>query len=165
MTIADTFLKEFEVEMAITRRVLERVPEDKLDWNASEKSNTIGWVANHIAEIPGWVEALTQDEWNLNPPGGEPYKTPDLKTRDEILSFFEANVILARNQFAKTPDSEFGRMWSLKSGDETYLHLKKYDVIRTWVLNHTVHHRAYLCSYFRLLGVPVPEIYGPSGDA
>jgi hypothetical protein len=77
MTIAESILPEFEHEMAGTRKTLERIPDDKLDWKAHPKSNTIGWVAAHLVEIPGWVEGtLTMDEWDVNPVGGEPYRTP-----------------------------------------------------------------------------------------
>ena len=86
MTIAESILPEFEMEMAGTRRTLERVPDDKLDWKAHSKSNTSGWVASHLAEIVGWVEGtLTQDSWDINPEGGEPYRTPELHSRRQII--------------------------------------------------------------------------------
>jgi len=79
MTIAESILPELEMEMAGTRSALERVPNDKLSWKAHDKSNTMGWVACHLAEIIGWVEGtLTQDTWDIHPPGEEPYKSPEL---------------------------------------------------------------------------------------
>src|SRR4026207_2001231 len=91
MSIAQTFLPEFDSEMASTRKVLERVPDDKLQWKAHPKSNTIGWVGSHLAEIPSWIEGtLTQPEWDFNPPGGEPYRTPILNSRAEMLKAFDA---------------------------------------------------------------------------
>ena len=165
MTIAESILPELEMEMAGTRKVLERVPADKLDWKAHPKSNTIGWVACHLAEIPGWVEGtLTQDSWDIHPEGGEPYRTPKLNSRQEILDLFDANVAAAKRSIAATPDEEFARSWSLLSGGQTLITLPKLGVIRAWVLNHTIHHRAHLCVYLRLNDIPVPALYGPSAD-
>lgn len=165
MAIADSILPEFDVEMAGTRKVLQRVPEDRLDWKAHEKSNSIGWVATHLAEIPGWVEGtFAQDSWDILPPGGEPYRTPKLTSLREILQLFDTHVANARRCIAETPDEVFGKPWSLLSGGEILLTMPKLSVLRTWVLNHTIHHRAHLCVYLRLNGVPVPALYGPSGD-
>ncbi len=165
MTIAESILPEFDVEMAGTRKTLERVPEENLDWKAHDKSNTIGWVACHLAEIAGWVEGtLTQDSWDINPPDGEPYKTPELSSRQAILDLFDTNVANARKRIAETPDDEFAKSWSLLSGGEPLITMPKLGVIRTWVLNHTIHHRAHLCVYLRLNDIPVPALYGPSGD-
>lgn len=165
MNIAQSILPEFEMEMALTRKALERVPDDKLDWKAHPKSNTIGWVACHLAEIAGWVEGtLTQDSWDLNPQGGEPYQSPKLNSRQEILNLFDANVTAAKKQIAATPDEEFGKSWSLLSSGQALITMPKVGVIRTWVINHIIHHRAHLCVYLRLNNIPVPAIYGPSGD-
>jgi uncharacterized damage-inducible protein DinB len=165
MSIVESLLPEFDMEMAGTRRTLERVPDDKLDWKAHEKSNTIGWVACHLAEIVGWVEGtLSHDSWDVNPVDGEPYKSPKLGSRQEILDLFDANVAAARKRIAETPDGEFAKSWSLLSKGETLITMSKLGVIRTWVLNHTIHHRAHLCVYLRLNDIPVPALYGPSGD-
>lgn len=165
MAIGPMFLPEFEEEMAGTRRVLERVPDQKLQWKAHAKSNTIGWVACHLAEIPGWVEGtLTQDVWDIHPVGGEPYRTPDFSTVKEILACFDANVASAKKQLAITSDEEFAKSWSLLSGGQPLITMPKLGVIRKWVINHTIHHRAHLCVYLRLNDVPVPGLYGPSGD-
>ena len=165
MTIAESILPEFDMEMAGTRKVLDRIRDDKLDWRAHAKSNTIGWVACHLAEIPGWVEGtLTQDTWDIHPKGGEPYQSPKLESRQEILDLFDSNVTTAKQRLAATPDEEFGKSWSLLSGGEALITMPKLGVIRTWVLNHTIHHRAHLCVYLRLNDIPVPALYGPSGD-
>lgn len=165
MSIAQSILPEFDHEMASTRKVLERVPDNKLQWKAHEKSNTIGWVACHLAEIPGWVEGtLTADQWDIHPEGGEPYQSPQLDRTQAILELFDANVKAARDRIAATADEEFGKSWSLLMGAQTLFTIPKIGVIRTWVLNHTIHHRAHLCVYLRLNDIPVPAIYGPSGD-
>ena len=165
MTIAESILPEFDQEMAGTRKVLDRVPDDKFDWKAHSKSNSIGWVASHLAEIVGWVEGtLTQDSWDISPEDGEPYRSPMLSNRQQILDLFDANVAQARERIAATTDEEFGRSWSLLSGGQTLITMPKLGVIRTWVLNHTIHHRAHLCVYLRLNDIAVPALYGPSGD-
>src|SRR5947209_9655820 len=101
MNYAETILPEFDREMANTRKVLERVPEDKMDWQAHPKSHTIGWNANHLAELPGWaVMALERASMDVAPPGGEPYRSPRLTTRREILDVFDRNVAAARAALA-----------------------------------------------------------------
>ena len=165
MTVAESILPEFDQEMANTRKMLDRVPDDKLDWKAHPKSNTIGWNAAHLAEIPGWVEGtLTQDSWDINPPGGEPYRTPKAESRQQILEIFDKNVAAARKAIAATPDAAFMKDWSLLSGGQTFFTMPRISVIRSFVLNHSIHHRAYLGSYLRLNDIPVPGMYGPSGD-
>ncbi|HRQ75503.1 MAG TPA: DinB family protein [Phycisphaerales bacterium] len=165
MTYAQLTLPEFEHEMATTRKVLERVPEDKLDWKAHPKSNTIGWNANHLAEIPGWAaNILTEPFYDMNPTGTEPYKTPDHRTRREILAMFDANVAEGKAALAGFKDSAINEIWQFKATGEVLLEMPRAVAFRTWVLSHAIHHRAILTVYYRLTNVPVPAIYGPSGD-
>ena len=165
MTIAASILPEFDQEMAGTRKTLQRVPNDKLNWKAHPKSNTIGWVAAHLAEIPGWVEGtLTTTEWDIAPKDGEPYRTPTIESREQALEMFDKNVATARAAIQKTSDEAFGKEWSLLMGGEPVITMPRLGVIRSFVLNHTIHHRAFLCSYLRLNNIPVPALYGPSGD-
>lgn len=165
MSYAETILPEFDQEMANTRRVLERIPEDKLDWKPHPKSDTIGWNANHLAEIPGWVEGtLTFPNWDIAPAGGEPYRSPALRRRDEILHLFDANVAAARRAIAGVREETLGEDWSLLAGGKPLFTMPRSAVIRTFVLNHLIHHRAILCVYLRLNDIPAPGMYGPSGD-
>lgn len=165
MAYADTILPEFDHEMANTRKVLERVPEDKLEWRAHPKSNTIGWNANHLIEIPGWVEGtLTKTSWDFAPVGGEPYQSPRLTTRREMLEIFDKNVAAARKAIAAVKDDELGKPWSLLQGGKPIFTMPRAAVIRGFVLNHLIHHRACLCVYFRMNDIAVPGMYGPSGD-
>ncbi len=165
MTYPELILPEFDQEMASTRRVLERLPEDKFDWKAHPKSHTIGWNAAHLAEIPGWVEGtIAQTEWDIAPPEGEPYRTPTLATRKEVLDLFDRNVAAARAAISKTNEAEMAKNWSLLSGGQVLMTVPRSVVIRTWVINHSIHHRAHLLVYLRLNDVPVPGMYGPSGD-
>lgn len=165
MNISESILPEFDQEMANTRKVLERIPDDKLDWKAHPKSNSIGWNAAHLAEIPGWVQfTLNQDELDINPPGGEPYRTPPANSRQQVLERFDKNVAAARNAIQATSDVDFTKQWSLLNGGQVFFTMPRLAVLRTFVLNHTIHHRAFLCSYLRLNDIPVPGLYGPSGD-
>ena len=107
---------------------------------------------------------LTQDVWDLNPVDGEPCQWPKLGSVQEILDLFDANVAEAKERLQKTPDDEFMKSWSLQSGGETLITMPTIGVMRTWVLNHTIHHRGHLCVYLRLNDIPVPALYGPSGD-
>lgn len=165
MSYAQQILPEFDQEMANTRKVLEKIPDDKFDWQAHPKFRTIGWNANHLAEIPGWVEGtLTQTSWDLAPAGGEPYQSPDLKTRKEVLALFDQNVAAARNAIAAVKDEDLGVQWSLLQAGNPIFTIPRAAVIRSFVLNHLIHHRAHLCVYLRLNNIPVPGMYGPSGD-
>ena len=165
MSYADSILPEFDQEMASTRRVLERVPNDKLEWKAHPKSNSIGWNANHLAEIPGWVEGtLTGLSWDIAPECGEHYQSPQLASRDAILELFDQNLATARQAIVNVKDEDLGTMWSLLAGRKPLFTMPRSAVIRTFVLNHLIHHRAHLCVYLRLNDIPVPGMYGPSGD-
>jgi uncharacterized damage-inducible protein DinB len=165
MKYVEMILPEFDQEMAKTRKVLERVPEDKLDWRAHPKSNTIGWNANHLAEMPGWVEGtLTTPSLDIAPPGGQRYQSPKLKTRQEILDLFDRNVAAARKALTAVKEEAMTQQWSLLQGGKPIFTMPRAAVIRNIVLNHMIHHRAILCVYLRLNNVPVPGMYGPSGD-
>jgi uncharacterized damage-inducible protein DinB len=150
MPYAETILPEFDQEIASTRKVLERVPDDKLDWRAHPKSNTIGWNANHLAEILGWVEGtIAHDTWDFAPVGGPVYQSPRLATRKEILDLFDRNVASARKAIASARDEDMGKMWSLVQAGQTLLTLPRAAAIRTFIMNHLIHHRAILCVYLR----------------
>ncbi len=163
--IAESILPEFDHEMANTRKTLERVPDDKLEWKAHPKSNTIGWVAGHLAELPGWIETtLKQTSLDINPPGGEPFKPFRPTSRKQILETFDKNVAAARKAIQSTSDAEFMKPWSLLNGGATLFTMPRIAVIRGFVMNHSIHHRGHLCVYLRLNDIPVPALYGPSGD-
>ncbi len=165
MSYGETILPEFDQEMASTRKVLERIPEDKLDWRAHPKSNTIGWNANHLAEIPGWVGGtIAELSWDIAPVGGERYQSPQLTTRQEILDLFDQNVAAARDAILSAKDEEMGKMWSLLEAGKPLITMPRAAVIRSFVLNHLIHHRAHLCVYLRLNDIAVPGMYGPSAD-
>ena len=165
MNYAATILPDFDREMASTRKVLERVPEDKLDWQIHPKSHTIGWNANHLAEILGWVEgALTAPSWDIAPIGGEPYQSPKLTSRQGILDLFDRNVAKARKAIAVVQDDQMTQPWSLLNAGIPFFTISRATMLRSFVLNHLIHHRAILCVYLRLNNIPVPGMYDPSGD-
>jgi|SRR3954452_11806429 uncharacterized damage-inducible protein DinB len=165
MTYAQTILPEFDQEMASTRKVLERVPEDKLDWKPHPKSNTIGWNANHLAEMPGWVVmTIGQPSLDIAPAGAPAYQSPKGRTRGDILAVFDKNVAAARQAISGAKDEEMDKPWSLLKGGQAMFTMPRRAVVRSFVINHIIHHRAVLCVYLRLNDVPVPGMYGPSGD-
>lgn len=165
MAIAELLIPEFDQEMASTRKVLECVPDDKLQWKAHPKANTIAWNARHIAEIPGWTAmTMTTSSLDLEPPGGETYKPATANSRDEFLALFDRNVAAGRDALKGTSDATFQEPWSLLKGGQEILKMSKYGIMRNFVLNHIVHHRAHLLAYLRMNGIPVPGMYGPSGD-
>jgi len=161
----EMILPEFDQETAITRRMLERVPNDLLDWRPHAKSNTIGWNANHLAEIPGWVEnVLTEPFFDMNPPGGPAFESPKLGSRDEILAEFDRNVAQARAAIENFKDESINETWSLMDNGQPLFTMTRGAVMRMLVLSHLIHHRAILSVYYRLNDIPVPAIYGPSAD-
>src|SRR5438270_6624243 len=157
MNYAATILPDFDREMANTRKVLERVPEDKLDWQIHPKSHTIGWNANHLAEIPGWVEGtLTAPAWDIAPIGGEPYQSPKLTSRQEILDLFDRNVAAARKAIAAVKGDQLTQPWSLLKARTPFVTVPRATMMRSFVLNHLSPHRAILCVSLRPHNVPVP---------
>jgi uncharacterized damage-inducible protein DinB len=165
MTIAQSILPEFDHETAGTRKTLERIPDDKLEWKAHPKCNTIGWVGGHLADIVGWVEmTLKQESFDVNPVGGKPYQTPKPTSRKQILETFDKNVAAARKAIETTADGEFFKPWSLLSAGQPIFTMPRIAVLRGFVMNHSIHHRAFLCAYLRMNEIPVPSLYGPSGD-
>ncbi|HEX4955155.1 MAG TPA: DinB family protein [Thermoanaerobaculia bacterium] len=165
MSISQTLLPEIDHEMAKTRKTLERLPEDKVDFVPHDKSMPLGKLALHIAEMVGWgADTMLCTEYNMNPPDGPAYQPPAFEGREALLATFEANLARFRAEVEKAPDAAWGEMWSLKSGDMTYFTMPRAAVIRDMILNHIIHHRAQLGVYYRLVGVPVPALYGPSAD-
>ncbi len=161
MAIKDTLLPEFDHEMQVTRKVLARVPDGRFDWKPHDKSMSLGRLAGHLAEIPGWVkETLTQDSVDVG--GGS---TPTFyATRDEVLARFDQLVTSARAILDAAIDAQFVAPWTLKDKGQEVFTLPKIAVIRSFVFSHTVHHRGQMSVYLRLNDVPVPSIYGPSAD-
>ena len=165
MSYAVTLLPEFDLEMANTRKVLASVPDDKLDWQPHSKSHTIGWNANHLANIPDWlVHALATPELDIAPVGGEPYLPPKANSNQAILETFDRNVTAAREAITRSDEEHMAQPWTLLHAGKPIFTMTRSTVLRQIVLNHMIHHRAILCVYLRLNDVSVPGMYGPSGD-
>ena len=165
MAISQALLGEYDHEMANTRKSIERFPEDKFDWKPHAKSMAMGRLAGHIAMIPGWAKmTLETKEFNMNPPGGQQVRPPELKTKAEILAAFDQGVPAARAAIAAASDETLLQPWSLLNGEQTVFSLPRVAVLRSMILNHMIHHRAQLGVYLRMNDVPVPAVYGPSAD-
>jgi uncharacterized damage-inducible protein DinB len=165
MAISESLLPEFDQEMANTRKTLERVPDDKFGWKPHEKSYAMGGLTTHLANLPSWaVLTINADSFDMAPPGAEPFKMPEVKSRQEALEMFDKNVADARAALAAASDEHLLKPWSLLSGGNTLMTLPKIAVLRSFVMNHIIHHRAQLGVYLRLNDIPVPSIYGPSAD-
>jgi uncharacterized damage-inducible protein DinB len=166
MSLSQSFLSELDHEAATTRKCLERIPDDKLSWKPHEKSMTMGQLATHIAEMANWaVVTAKTDEFDMNPPGGQPYQSPVMKSTKEVVSFFDKNVAEAKTAISGvTDDSKWMETWTLKNAGQTAMAMPRIACMRSFVLNHIVHHRGQLSVYLRENDIPVPSIYGPSAD-
>ena len=164
MKLTDFFLAQVEREAVGTRRALERVPEGRPDWKPHEKSMPFGYLSSLVATMPGWIAmAVSQDELDLNPPGGSKYKAPATDTNPKLLQAFEDSVAAARGALANTTDEHLATRWRLLVAGQVVMENPRYVVIAD-TFTHQAHHRGQLTVYLRLLGVPVPAIYGPSAD-
>jgi uncharacterized damage-inducible protein DinB len=165
MSISEALLPEFDQEMANTRKTLERVPMDKPDWKPHEKSMAMGHLAIHLANLPHWTtETIAKDSLDIAPPDGAAFETEKASSQEELLAIFDKNVAAARAAIEGVSDESLAKSWSLLSGGQTILTMPKIAVIRTFVMNHSIHHRAQLGVYLRLNDLPVPALYGPSAD-
>lgn len=164
MTISESILPEFDREMEGTRRTLERVPDDGFDWRPHAKSSPMGDLATHLANIPTWaVRGIEQDEIDIMP-GGQQLRAEPARTREEVLAAFDRNVAAARAAIAGASDERLAEPWTLLSNGRQVITVPRAAVLRNFVLNHIIHHRAQLGVYLRLNDIPVPSIYGPSAD-
>lgn len=160
MAIADAMLMEMEMEDKTTRRVLERVPEDKLTWKPHPKAYTLGQLAMHIAVAQGRVaSAAVEDVHEF-----APQAPPEPKSRQEILDAFSAGTAKAREVMKGFDDSKMMTTWTLMRNGKAIMSVPRVGFLRAIMLNHIYHHRGQLSVYIKLLDVPVPSIYGPSAD-
>lgn len=165
MAIGQMLLPEFEQEMKTTRKYLERVPADKAAFKPHEKSMSLERLAGHVAELAGWVTVtLTQDSLDFAPKDGPKWEALVSADSATLLAAFDRNVAEARQALVAAKDEDFGKEWSLLRGGQALLRMPKGAVLRSFALNHLVHHRAQLGVYLRMNGVPVPATYGPTAD-
>jgi uncharacterized damage-inducible protein DinB len=161
MTLADSFVMELEQEAKTTRRVLERVPADKLGWKPHPKSYSLGQLALHIAQTPGVMAGFVSGpELEMK---GE-FEQAEATSSAQILSELENSLTRAKDVLRSLDDQTLMSNWTLKGGGKTLMTIPRMAVVRTLMLNHWYHHRGQLSVYLRQLNTPVPAIYGPSAD-
>ena len=165
MSLNAALLPEFDQEMATTRKTLERVPGDKFGWKPHPKSGTMGWLASHIATMVGWtVDTIEKESFDVAPQGAPPATMPQAHSQKELLDLFDKGVVKARAAIAGASDPTLLHTWSLLAGGKPMFTMPRIAVLRTFVMNHVIHHRAQLGVYLRLNDIPVPSVYGPSAD-
>jgi len=164
MAIKDALLPEFDHEMGTTRRVLERVPDADIKWKPHDKSYSLGQLASHLANIPTWVE-LTCDLTVFDVDSlGEEVRPKDPPSTAYILKTFDENVAKARRKLTEQTDAALQGLWTMKKGSQEFFTMPKIGVLRSFIMNHSIHHRGQLSVYLRLRNVPLPAIYGPTAD-
>ena len=162
MTIGNALAAELKHEAGTTRKIIERLPENKFDWKPHEKSMTLQRLASHIIEMVAWTgTTCTQDGLDFSKMD---YTPATLDTTKAMLESFDKNVADALTVLTNVDDAELYKSWCMRNGDKIYFEMPRVAVMRSFVMNHIVHHRGQLAVYIRLLDIPVPEIYGPSAD-
>jgi uncharacterized damage-inducible protein DinB len=165
MSIADLLVPEFDAEIATTRKVLERVPDDRIEWKPHEKAFPMGHLAQLVAMIPGWtLVVLRGTEFDIAPKDRKPGSGYTFQKVSALLELFEKSVADARPLIESVTDAALQDQWTLKAGGEVVSTMPRYMVYRTLMLNHLVHHRAQLGVYLRLTDQKVPQMYGPTAD-
>lgn len=160
MTLAESFLPEYDAEMATTRRLLERVPADKFEWKPHAKSMSLGSLATHVTELPRFGVRFETPQWQM---GSD--KPPAMKSAAELLARFDENVAASRAAIGRKTDAEMQEDFAvLRPNGEVFLKLQRRSFLRRVLLNHLIHHRGQLSVYLRLNDVPLPSIYGPTAD-
>jgi uncharacterized damage-inducible protein DinB len=160
VSLAESFLPEFDAEMASTRKVLARVPADRLAWKPHPKSRSLGELATHVTELARWGIRVAGESFQV---GSE--KAPEMKTAADFLSRFDQNVSESRASILRVGDSAMEEPFRvLKPGGEIFFQLRRREIIRFVLFNHAIHHRGQLTVYFRQNDVPLPTLYGPTAD-
>jgi uncharacterized damage-inducible protein DinB len=161
MNVIEMLLKQMDNEAVTTRKMLSRVPNDKYDWKPHPKSMSIKELTTHIADLPSWVGlAVTTDELDF---ATTPYNPGDVNSTAEVLDLFEKSYTDGRAHLVEANEELLAKKWVLRSGDQIYLTQTKFDTVLVSI-NQTIHHRAQLGVYLRLLDIPIPGSYGPSAD-
>jgi uncharacterized damage-inducible protein DinB len=166
MTTSEILLREFDFEFPATRKFLALIPDDKLTWKPHDKSMALGRLAWHLSDFPSWLtDTVTKD--NLT------FKAEDMpamrdawqgKTRDAALARFDADMKIARQSLAATPEDAWERNWTMGMDGQTWIDEPRIDVYRKWIISHQAHHRAQFGVYLRLNGIAIPGVYGQSAD-
>jgi len=160
MKLADTMLMELDQEAQTTKRVLDRIPEDKLSWKPHPRAFSLGQLALHIASVPASVTAAAVPD-TMEAPN---FSQPEPKSRQEVLDTFSKSLESARAALKKMDDARLNSTWSLTKNGKILMSVPRIAFLRSILMNHNYHHRGQLSVYLRMLDVPVPSIYGPSAD-
>jgi uncharacterized damage-inducible protein DinB len=161
MALADALLPEFDREIAVTRVLLERLPEQHLSWKPHAKASSLGMLAGHISNIPHWgTLTLTLPELDLA--SNAPTDPPPEKAA--ILAALDAKAREMRNHLESASDAALQASWTITQRGKVIFSMPKVGVLRSFIMNHLIHHRGQLSVYLRQLDVPLPSIYGPSAD-
>jgi uncharacterized damage-inducible protein DinB len=161
-TLGKVLAAELKQEAATTRKIIERLPEDKFDWKPHEKSMSLAQLASHIIEMVGWTRlSVTLEGLDF---ATMDYKPPSHENTAAMLETFDKSLEDSLSVLGEVPDEDLAKSWYMRNGETLYFEMPRAAVMRTMVLNHIIHHRGQLSVYIRLLGVPVPSIYGPSAD-
>jgi uncharacterized damage-inducible protein DinB len=163
MATGDAFIAELKHEAALTQKMLERVPLDRKDWKAHEKSMSVGRLATHIAETIKWISTIRHiddfdflKDFNFNPQVAS--------SQEELMEMFQSNLDNALADLAAMTEEDYQKIWTVRRGEQVMMQLPKKVAIRGWAFSHQVHHRGQLSVMLRLLDIPVPGMYGPSAD-
>jgi uncharacterized damage-inducible protein DinB len=162
MPIAQSLLPEFDHEMEVTRKLLSRVPESKAAWKPHTKSYSLGELVVHVSNLLTWTDiAVNGDDFDF----ATQFKRPaPFSSTKALLDFFDANVRNARAAIASASDEQLKKPWTLRNGQQTIFTMPKAAVLRSFVMNHHIHHRGQLSVYLRMQDVPLPNMYGPTAD-
>ncbi len=162
MNLIEPIIAELQQEAATTRKLLERVPQDQFSWKPHEKSMTLGQLAAHVADLYSFTAPITtQDELDFAGGSYEPFVPADMK---ELLERFDKNVAESVRMLETQTDDRLLAAWRMRSGEQVFFEMPRITVIRSFMLNHIVHHRGQLSVYLRLRNVPLPPMYGPTAD-
>jgi uncharacterized damage-inducible protein DinB len=165
MAMADFLVGEFDHESGSTRKVLERVPEEHVDWAPHPKSKPLGELANHVAGLPVWVGRIMQGpEYDFMAPGAPTPGVQPWESKAALLAKHDKHVADARKIMATASDAQLMESFTLKGGSNVVFTLPRVAALRAMVFSHTIHHRGQLTVYLRLKDVPLPGIYGPTAD-
>lgn len=165
MTLSEMLLPEFDQEMVNTRKVLERVPTDKFGWKPDEKSGTMGWLASHVSTLPWFATStITTESFDFAPEGKPTYRPEIAESTEKLLAQLDQKAAEARAAIAGASDEHLAKDWSLLANGHVLFTLPRYTVIRTFMMNHLIHHRGQLTMYMRQNKIPLPGLYGPSAD-
>jgi hypothetical protein len=165
MRISELVIPEYDAEIATTRTVLQRVPDGRGEWKPHPKSFPLGHLAQLVARLPGWAPMMMQrTELDIAPASGPRFPGYSFETTATLVAEFEKNAAAGRSALASASDEDYNVPWTLKKTGVVMMNGPRYQLLRSMVLNHIVHHRAQLGLYLRMLDLKVPMMYGPTAD-